>query len=123
MPQKPNDPRSAEPARYDDAVIGRAFRWSFLAVILIGLLAAALFWFVRRPPASRPAKVTTLTAPEAAERSSAEVPEARFTDVTAESGITFVHQNGAYGDKLLPETMGGGVAFFDFDGDIFCQAS
>src|SRR5439155_18865543 len=27
----------------------------------------------------------------------------------------FVHNNGAYGDKLLPETMCGGVAFFDFD--------
>src|SRR5262249_52384276 len=27
------------------------------------------------------------------------------------------HFNGAYGDKLLPETMGGGVAFFDFDND------
>ncbi|MEM7350308.1 MAG: CRTAC1 family protein, partial [Acidobacteriota bacterium] len=28
-----------------------------------------------------------------------------------------VHVNGGYGDKLLPETMGGGVAFFDFDED------
>ncbi len=44
-------------------------------------------------------------------------PPARFTDVTAEAGIDFVHDNGAYGDKLLPETMGGGVAFFDYDGD------
>ncbi len=46
-----------------------------------------------------------------------ETPAARFTDVTAETGIDFVHDNGAYGDKLLPETMGGGVAFFDYDGD------
>src|SRR5207249_11158988 len=44
-----------------------------------------------------------------------EIPVAKFTDVTAESGITFVHNNGAYGEKLLPETMGGGMAFFDFD--------
>jgi hypothetical protein len=42
---------------------------------------------------------------------------ARFTDITREAGVTFVHNNGAYGDKLLPETMGGGVAFFDFDND------
>jgi enediyne biosynthesis protein E4 len=28
-----------------------------------------------------------------------------------------VHFNGAYGDKLLPETMGGGTAFFDYDND------
>ena len=33
------------------------------------------------------------------------------------AGIKFVHNNGAYGDKLLPETMGGGVAFFDYDND------
>ncbi len=40
-----------------------------------------------------------------------------FTDVTAQAGIDFVHESGAYGERLLPETMGGGVAFFDFDGD------
>ena len=47
----------------------------------------------------------------------ADIPVAKFTDVTREAGITFTHVNGAYGDKLLPETMGGGVAFFDFDND------
>jgi enediyne biosynthesis protein E4 len=49
----------------------------------------------------------------------AEAPVAKFTDITREAGITFSHVNGAYGDKLLPETMGGGVAFFDFDNDGF----
>ncbi len=48
---------------------------------------------------------------------SEEMPVMRFTDITGEAGITFTHVNGAFGDKLLPETMGGGVAFFDFDGD------
>src|SRR5215467_639218 len=46
-----------------------------------------------------------------------EIPLARFKDITAEAGIQFVHVNGAYGEKLLPETMGGGVTFFDFDND------
>ena len=46
-----------------------------------------------------------------------EVPQAPFIDITAKAGIGFVHCNGAYGDKLLPETMGGGVAFFDYDTD------
>ena len=40
-----------------------------------------------------------------------------FVDVTDEAGITFVHQNGASARRYLPETMGSGVAFFDFDGD------
>jgi len=51
--------------------------------------------------------------------SGAEIPVARFTDITREAGITFTHVNGADGDKLLPETMGGGVAFFDYDNDGF----
>src|SRR4051812_37534401 len=46
-----------------------------------------------------------------------EIPVAKFTDITSAAGISFTHENGAYGDKLLPETMGGGVAFFDFDTD------
>ncbi len=45
------------------------------------------------------------------------VPPLPFTDITAEAGIDFVHESGAYGERLLPETMGGGVAFFDYDND------
>jgi hypothetical protein len=41
----------------------------------------------------------------------------RFTDVTAKAGIAFRHNNGAYGGKLLPETLGSGCAFFDYDAD------
>ena len=46
-----------------------------------------------------------------------EMPTVEFTDITAAAGIKFIHNNGAYGDKLLPETMGGGVAFLDYDND------
>jgi hypothetical protein len=41
----------------------------------------------------------------------------RFTDVTAQAGIKFVHNAGKAGKKWLPETMGSGCAFFDADGD------
>jgi hypothetical protein len=41
----------------------------------------------------------------------------QFTDVTARAGIRFRHFSGASGKKLLPETMGGGVAVLDYDGD------
>ena len=44
-------------------------------------------------------------------------PGAVFVDVTAAAGIDFVHVNGSTGKKLLPETMGSGVALFDYDGD------
>jgi enediyne biosynthesis protein E4 len=40
-----------------------------------------------------------------------------FQDVTARAGIHFVHNNGAFGKKFLPETIGPGVAFIDYDND------
>jgi hypothetical protein len=40
-----------------------------------------------------------------------------FTDVTADAGIRFRHNSGAFGKKYLPETMGAGVAFLDVDND------
>ena len=45
------------------------------------------------------------------------LPPVKFVDVTKAAGIRFVHSNGAFGDKLLPETMGAGVAFLDYDND------
>ncbi len=40
-----------------------------------------------------------------------------FRDITQQAGIHFVHNNAAYGKKYLPETMGPGVAFIDYDND------
>ena len=40
-----------------------------------------------------------------------------FRDVTQQSGIRFTHNNGAFGKKFLPETLGPGVAFIDYDND------
>src|SRR5262249_8441559 len=44
-------------------------------------------------------------------------PPVTFVDVTAAAGIRFVHTNGAFGRKYLPETLGSGCAFVDVDGD------
>jgi hypothetical protein len=40
-----------------------------------------------------------------------------FTDVTAQAAVRFVHNNGAFGKKYLPETIGSGALFLDADGD------
>jgi hypothetical protein len=40
-----------------------------------------------------------------------------FNDITAQAGIHFTHNNGAFGKKWLPETMGPGCAFIDYDND------
>jgi enediyne biosynthesis protein E4 len=123
-PSKPPENKSTavqepeeEVAHLDDAVIGRALRWSIVAVLALAIVGGGMIWSVKRKPPAGPAKVTSLSAPVAPQRAAAQMPEVRFIDITKESGITFVHNSGAYGDKLLPETMGSGVAFLDFDND------
>ncbi|BCM91757.1 hypothetical protein IAD21_03632 [Abditibacteriota bacterium] len=44
-------------------------------------------------------------------------PGFHFHNVTQEAGIAFHHNNGAFGAALLPETMGSGALWFDYDGD------
>ncbi|MGB6199220.1 MAG: CRTAC1 family protein [Candidatus Acidiferrales bacterium] len=41
----------------------------------------------------------------------------RFEDITRAAGINFIHNTGGFGKKWLPETMGPGVAFLDYDND------
>ena len=41
----------------------------------------------------------------------------QFRDITSQAGIHFIHNNGAFGKKWLPETMGPGCAFIDYDND------
>jgi hypothetical protein len=50
-------------------------------------------------------------------RATPETSSIQFRDVTQAAGIHFVHNNGAFGKKFLPETMGPGVAFIDYDND------
>ncbi len=43
--------------------------------------------------------------------------DVEFTDVTDASGIDFRHFTGATGERYMPETMGAGCAFLDYDAD------
>ncbi|HEV3036543.1 MAG TPA: CRTAC1 family protein [Candidatus Angelobacter sp.] len=45
------------------------------------------------------------------------IPGIHFADITQSAGLRFVHNNGAFGKKYLPETLGPGCAFIDFDND------
>lgn len=108
---------SGDELERDDAVIAKAMRASLIAIAVVAISAGgATYWYLRPV---RPQAVKAGPAPLPDRRNVAEVdlPRMLFTDVTRRSGITFIHENGAYGDKLLPETMGGGCAFFDFDND------
>ena len=44
-------------------------------------------------------------------------PGRHYLDITRQAGIHFIHNNGAFGRKFLPETMGSGCAFIDYDND------
>jgi hypothetical protein len=48
---------------------------------------------------------------------SASAQSVTFRDITAQAGIHFTHNNAAFGKKWLPETMGPGCAFIDYDND------
>src|SRR5436190_11526738 len=106
-----------ELAHADDTIIGKAVRWSLVVGTVVAVVVICFIFIVKRKPAPPPPRVTQLSAPTAPDNPKAEIPTATFTDITQEAGVTFLHNSGAYGDKLLPETMGGGVAFFDFDND------
>jgi enediyne biosynthesis protein E4 len=81
---------------------------SFLAVALPGC-------FEKPPPAKPPPPPADYI--DFGKLSEPELPAVAFHDATEESGIRFVHQNGSFGKKFLPETMGAGVILLDFDGD------
>src|SRR5688500_11104015 len=97
-PTEPDPP--VETAAADDAVIGRAFKRSVAAMAVIAVLVAgalaALNWG-RRDAAI---DAGPIVKPKTRDAVAVEIPLAVFKDVTAESGIEFVHENGATGEKL-----------------------
>ena len=100
----------------DDTIIGSALRWSLLVLVAAGAIAALVFFVLNRPEQEAPEQTIESSAPTVVE-ADVSAPVVAFRDITAEAGVSFSHFNGAEGDKLLPETMGSGAAFFDFDND------
>jgi enediyne biosynthesis protein E4 len=107
----------AETMERDDAVIGTALKWSLAVFVVAGVAIGGAVWLLRGAGPDVAVKQSTLSHVEVRKTSVVEPPFVSFTDITDEAGITFQHENAARGSKLLPETMGGGCAFLDFDGD------
>jgi len=99
--------------------IRNALLASLLAVLLLAAAVFALLTWRQSPKAGGTPVAQTI--PELPETLSADhqppLPAIPFTDVTAAAGIHFTHVNGAYGERLMPETMGSGLAFLDYDRD------
>ena len=100
----------------EDEVIGVAFRRSLVVFAAVGLVVLLIVFVLRRDEGPGEEVLLETTAPVAVDETVV-APAVPFADVTAEWGVDFVHQSGAEGEKLLPETMGSGVALFDADGD------
>jgi hypothetical protein len=103
----------------DDAVIGRAFRWSVGFIVVLGVIGALVAYLATRRDPVATIEPVIPTAPHTFGEGSARavIPAFALVNIASEAGIDFTHVNGAAGEKLLPETMGGGCAFFDYDGD------
>ncbi len=115
-PSRPEDPGENDEA--DDSVIGRAAAWSGVVLLVLAVIGVGVWWWKGQQQSRRDVQVTALSAPQTVtNRAAAEVPRMSFTDVTVAAGIRFRHETGAAGEKLLPETMGGGVGLGDLDGD------
>ena len=69
------------------------------------------------PQAQAPAEIAVTASPSPSPTPPRPSGPIEFTDVTAEAGIHFKHNSGAFGKKYLPETIGSGVAFLDYDND------
>ncbi|MEM6455638.1 MAG: VCBS repeat-containing protein, partial [Acidobacteriota bacterium] len=117
-PHDHDDPHASHPDDdHDDAVIGKALRLSLIALVALGVIGGAIAFFFTRPTEAPPEQVIEVAAPEAVAQAAADPPSVTFADVTASIGIDFIHESGAKGDKLLPESMGSGAAFADLDND------
>ena len=93
----------------NDAVIGKAFWGSIVVVALGAAIIGGVIWWKDRPDEiviTPPPTTQIYTVRE----ETVDLPSIPFKDMTDASGIDFVHVSGAAGEKLLPESMGGGVA-------------
>ena len=109
-------PAPPESDESNDEVIGRALKWSLLVLLVLVLAGGGVAWWMMRKAPEEVVKPTD-TKLGTRERETANIPANPFVDITQSAGIDFVHENGAAGEKLLPETMGSGCAFFDYDND------
>lgn len=112
-----NSDENPSPPDQDDAIIAKAFKWSLAVILLIAALIGGFLWASSRPVEEVFEPDVEVILPEVREEVAQQLPALSFTDITKSAGISFKHENGAAGQKLLPETMGGGCAFLDYDSD------
>ena len=111
--------RHADNTGAGEAIIRHWFRRSLAVIAGIGVIGTGIGWYMNHDRSTViPVEEAVVTGPVVEENTAPQAPpEVVFRDITTAAGIEFVHTNGAYGDKLMPETIGSGAAFFDYDND------
>jgi hypothetical protein len=114
-----NASRPSQEKRVNEDVIRTVFYRSLVVILALAVLAGGIIWYLSRDhSAPELVEETVISGPHVVEQAPQHMPPAvTFTDITEEAGIDFVHVNGSRGEKLMPETIGGGVAFLDYDND------
>jgi hypothetical protein len=105
------------PLSRGEARIRRAFVVSVIVIVVAAVGGLALYWLRHPPSADKPVETAQVEAPSAPQAPPDQPPAVVFTDITESAGIDFIHVNGAYGERLMPETIGSGAAFLDYDRD------
>lgn len=92
-------------------------RWLTRLTVSSALCVLAVFGCKKDAPPPEP-EILAYAKPEyTLPESDVDQPPLRFTDVTGESGVAFVHYTGAFGKKWMPETIGSGGGFLDYNND------
>ena len=111
------DNSSIQPYR-GEAVIRTVFYRSLGVILVIALGGAGLWYLSREATEPEAIEEAVVSGPVIETATPLHTPPAvAFTDITDEAGIDFVHVNGSRGEKLMPEAMGSGAAFLDYDND------
>ena len=101
----------------DDNIIAQAFRRSLIGLFVALAVGGAAIWYFMPQTAPPVTQTTELEQVRVREMPVMKPPTCIFTDATSAAGLAYIHENGANGQKLLPETMGGGGGFWDYDND------
>jgi hypothetical protein len=101
--------------------MGSKLRMKVRCVAAIAMLLPLVHGCKKEPPPPKPESRPYAQTPYANPEASADSTDIRFTDVTQGAGLHFPHHNGAFGQKWMPETMGSGGGFIDYDNDGNCD--
>ncbi|MEM1068602.1 MAG: CRTAC1 family protein [Planctomycetota bacterium] len=112
-----NDPEQRDEDVQNDAVIGRAFRASLVVFVLLAIPVIGILIYLNLEEAETEATEVEVSLPTERVANENPIPQLSLTPVTLDCGVDFIHETGRYGDKLLPETMGSGVAVLDYNND------